>query len=315
MKFRSLSALCAAFGMLALYGCSFDSSGLDVDAGGTGGTPGIGGSGGTAGSQGAGGTAGGSAGGSGAGGTGGTACDESICAKHCEHGNVLDAKGCPTCACNPAPACTRDKCGPLPPSLPCPNGQAPPTECVANAAGACAWKVGPCPACDTVLCDIACPFGNKLDDKGCAICSCNPAPACTAQECGPAPDAPTPQCEDGSTAGPVCERAPDSRCGWRIKTCPAACADARDARTCQGKDHCRWLEPGCSGKTLPAAGCFPRSSLNCSTQRPCASGKMCVTRTTNPCAAQLNQDAPALTSRAAPPIGCLACAESMTICQ
>lgn len=47
------------------------------------------------------------------------------------------------------------------------------------------------------------------------------AGACSDDDCGPAPGAPNYFCEDGSLAGPVCERAASTgECGWAIRACP-----------------------------------------------------------------------------------------------
>jgi hypothetical protein len=77
-----------------------------------------------------------------------------VCAIYCPYGNVLDARGCPTCECNPAPADGGPDgiviCGPV--------------------------------------CDIYCPYGNVLDEKGCPTCKCNPAPTdCPAIKCKACP--------------------------------------------------------------------------------------------------------------------------------
>jgi len=52
---------------------------------------------------------------------------------------VMDANGCKTCRCNPAP-------------------------------------VDPVPKCLPVMCAIHCEHGNVKDENGCDICKCNPAP-------------------------------------------------------------------------------------------------------------------------------------------
>jgi len=77
-----------------------------------------------------------------------------VCDIFCQFGNVLDANGCPTCACNPAPsppppACPRDKCpSPAPgaPNFTCPDGVTiGGPACVANARGVCGWTIVSCP--------------------------------------------------------------------------------------------------------------------------------------------------------------------------
>lgn len=43
---------------------------------------------------------------------------------------------------------------------------------------------------------------------------------CNEEECGPAPGAPNIECDDGSIAGPSCERNQDDQCAWVIRECP-----------------------------------------------------------------------------------------------
>ena len=76
-----------------------------------------------------------------------------VCDIYCAFGNVLDAQGCPTCKCNPAPtptSCPPEKCtGPAPKSANyvCPDGVtlAGPA-CQVGADGSCGWTVVACPA-------------------------------------------------------------------------------------------------------------------------------------------------------------------------
>jgi len=74
-----------------------------------------------------------------------------VCTIFCEYGNVLDANGCPTCACNPPPAnaCSWEKCpAPAPgaANYVCPDGKtiAGPA-CLAQADGSCGWSFVSCP--------------------------------------------------------------------------------------------------------------------------------------------------------------------------
>ncbi|HET6147583.1 MAG TPA: protease complex subunit PrcB family protein [Polyangia bacterium] len=80
-----------------------------------------------------------------------------VCDIFCQYGNVLDAKGCPTCACNPAPTpptrCPRDKCpSPAPgaPNFTCADGVTiGGPACVLDARGACGWTIISCPTSPT----------------------------------------------------------------------------------------------------------------------------------------------------------------------
>ena len=74
-----------------------------------------------------------------------------VCAIFCEFGNVLDDKGCPTCACNPPPAtaCPPEKCpspSPKVANIVCPDGNTiGGPACVAKADGTCGWTIVSCP--------------------------------------------------------------------------------------------------------------------------------------------------------------------------
>ena len=49
---------------------------------------------------------------------------------------------------------------------------------------------------------------------------CSPDDPCLPEECGPPLGVPSFMCEDGSIAGPVCERDEDRECRWRVTMCP-----------------------------------------------------------------------------------------------
>lgn len=153
---------------------------------GSGGTSGTGGSIGSGGSKGSGGTTGsgggagmpatggvrGSGGVIGTGGnpgTGGTTCGP-VCLIFCPYGNVPDANGCPTCKCNPAPACTATECGPGLgiPSQVCSNGTIAGPVCLRDPTGKCVWAIFTCPppppsACGSHIGTSAC-----IADTACA---------------------------------------------------------------------------------------------------------------------------------------------------
>ncbi len=145
--------------------------------------------------------AGGSTGSGGSSGACGPVCDI-----YCEFGNVLDANGCPTCACKPAPGCATI-------DLACPE-----IFCVygyaadANGCQTCRCNTGP--VCDGVapeLCTKSLP----------PICTCDPGLACAVNECGgpPPPVQPAP-CPDGSVPPFDCLRNDDRQtCGWRVRQC------------------------------------------------------------------------------------------------
>jgi hypothetical protein len=147
-----------------------------------------------------------------------------VCQIFCENGNVLDAKGCPTCACNPpkpTDPCAVVKCAagthceahavmcvkaPCPPIAACvPNAPPPPPpsvfcggiagiacpgrgQCVDNPNDMCDPKAGGADCGGICQCvqTVACVMGAKFDSspKVCACVPANPVPP----ECGPVCD-------------------------------------------------------------------------------------------------------------------------------
>jgi len=212
-----------------------------------------------------------------------------ICDIYCQWGNVVDPNGCPTCACNPPPACGSNECPPPPPyGLPiCNGGMIVPPSCTRASDGKCAWQP---PSCATT-------------------------PVCSADECGPGPKTPTKICPDGSTAGPVCNRDASGKCGWTVTTCPPVicpaidctracpygmrkdvngcdtcdclpagdCTAYGDAATCQADPRCTWLIPGCGTPALASQGCYARADIGCISADACSGGRTCLKRVVNPC--------------------------------
>ena len=75
-----------------------------------------------------------------------------VCDIFCPYGHVLDANGCPTCACNPPPKptpCPTDTCprpSPSAPNVMCSDGVTiGGPACVIDARGACGWTIIQCP--------------------------------------------------------------------------------------------------------------------------------------------------------------------------
>jgi hypothetical protein len=139
-----------------------------------------------------------------------------VCKVYCQWGNVPDASGCPTCACNPPPPCGADECGPPAPfpRIMCPGGSTVGVVCQRGADGTCAWTQQMCPNTCPPVCDIFCPYGNKVDANGCALCACNEPPSC-------------------STYGDIMSCSADMRCTWLTPGCgqPALAAQGCYART------------------------------------------------------------------------------------
>jgi hypothetical protein len=194
-------------------------------------------------------------------------------------------------------------CGPVC-AIFCPNGNV----LDDNGCPTCRCKPVICPAIACV--PVPCPAGFATDADGCPSCTCKPV-ACDKQECGgPPPGAPSIKCDDGSIAGPVCERNKSGQCSWVFRQCPDVadpCAKAADAAACATLAACRWLEPGCVEPKLAAAGCFTQARIGCAAEA-CA-GKTCQKRVIDPCS---SAHAPSLV--APPKPGCTVCGETIAIC-
>jgi hypothetical protein len=118
--------------------------------------------------------------------TGGTCqCGASACFIYCPYGRKIDPSGCEQCACNPAPVeCTMKDCAPLPPadySMKCSDGSVLNPVCEGQAGGTCGWTFPKCPppVCPAIACLNACPYGNRVDEKGCQTCQCIEPAACS----------------------------------------------------------------------------------------------------------------------------------------
>jgi len=122
------------------------------------------------------------------------------------------------------------------------------------------------------VCDIYCPYGNVLDDKGCPTCKCNPGPTiCPAIKC---------------TACPYGYLVDANGC----QTCDCApapnlpCSQLLDLASCAGNSACTWLEPGCGTPALAAAGCYESATIGCTSDESCTDGRTCLKRVIDPCA-------------------------------
>lgn len=223
---------------------------------GAGGATGGAGSTGAAGSTGGGGMtgSGGSTGGGGkgAGGQGGAFVCGPVCQIYCQYGNVSDANGCPTCACNPAPvACTSAECPAPPPyALPlCDGGPIVSAMCLRGTDGKCAWHAPSCGVCAPANCpNLTCANGLAVGSDGCTTCTCSTCPtgshavACPGVTCNIA-------CaygfanSDGCAvcscrAAPTCASPSEAcvRCTFGYRAGPSGC------RTCACEDP----PPGCA---------------------------------------------------------------------
>ena len=167
-----------------------------------------------------------------------------VCDIYCANGNVLDANGCPTCACKPLPDGG--------PACPCAPGT------MQNAFG--------CLACGT------CSFGYTLDPTGCPTCTCNSPPSvCPGMKCAACP----PGYENARDANGclTCNCAP-----------ALSCSQLSDATSCGARGDCAWLEPGhCPSPPPVREGCYDRAAVNCITDKDCSDGRTCVEVGTKPC--------------------------------
>jgi hypothetical protein len=161
-----------------------------------------------------------------------------VCNIFCQFGNVPDANGCPTCACNQPPPdlCVGVMCGT---GTHCDSG-----KCVSDgvSCGGLAGKACPgfgqcaddpydacdptaggadCPGICQCVQNVSCPT-NSMFNGSPSVCACATIapPVCDSQKCpAPAPGVPTKICPDGTTAGPVCTLNADGTCGWTVSSC------------------------------------------------------------------------------------------------
>jgi hypothetical protein len=199
-----------------------------------------------------------------------------VCDIWCEHGNVLDANGCATCACNPAPE----------------------TGAGGSAGG-----------CSGVICQLWCEYGNVLDADGCPTCACNPAPnepanhcqglgerACNATSgclgiyddscaCSPCPDGvdcfcdcPEPTEPAGAFLRCVLDRPAPPQRPARPCNVITDCGDEESCidGVCVGGQMCR-TDGDCPAGLLCAANwCVPDAAVyQCSSDADCREGGIC----------------------------------------
>lgn len=180
-------------------------------------------------------------------------CPAVKCALYCPNGNAVDANGCTTCRCNPAPLAR------------CPCG----TKCLqANGMGGVCQKdsttCGPlgdngliCPKreCPPLMCNLFCPTGNALDANGCATCSCLPdkVPCKCGETCYHHDRAGTAgMCMEDGSCEPLNARKPLCR----TNVCPAV--------------RCMMYCPG--GNEIDDTGC---PTCRCKRVEPCPCGAKC----------------------------------------
>eukprot|EP00918_Siedleckia_nematoides_P036951 GHVU01080216.1.p1 GENE.GHVU01080216.1~~GHVU01080216.1.p1 ORF type:complete len:469 (-),score=72.88 GHVU01080216.1:1525-2931(-) len=94
---------------------------------------------------------------------------EPMCATRCKYGLKKDDKGCDTCECNPSP-CEGFQCEG---NTVCIVSY---MDCMMDAPCFGHPKCVPPKPCSNMMCMMACPFGNKIDEFGCQICECKEGP-------------------------------------------------------------------------------------------------------------------------------------------
>jgi len=181
-----------------------------------------------------------------------------VCAIQCDHGNVLDENGCPTCACNPPPGRGGgDGCPPVTCELWCEHGWARgPDGCAI-----CACEQPPAgPDCPDLACDVRCVHGYVLDDDGCPTCACNPAPGdhCNGLD------------EQWCNATPGCLGIYDPHPNCACTPCPPGVSCFCDCPEGWGPfSHCVLDQPGRPDRPTPR----PQP---CNTHRDCGDEQSCV---------------------------------------
>jgi len=148
------------------------------------------------------------------------------------------------------------------------------------------------------------------DAQKCTTCTCSGATAC--DTCIGAQPGATSTCDDGSSAGFVCERTsgglggPAAFCSYASRSCPTVtssttCERLKTQTSCDGNDNCIWLSSGCKPPALGATGCYPRRDLGCASDDDCSGARICVQRNINPC---VGTD----------PVNCASCGVTISLC-
>jgi hypothetical protein len=69
-------------------------------------------------------------------------------------------------------------------------------------------------------CGMTCNWGRERDERGCALCKCNPPPVCAHEICASLPPPLPIACLPGTTGGHVCVRIGNDQCRWVLDCTP-----------------------------------------------------------------------------------------------
>ena len=202
------------------------------------------------------------------------ACTELGCANECQ-----DASGCEpfydSCSCDWT--CIVADENPVTCARACPPDNTPPPECTCEDGQCAAAEAATCQdgettndGCNTCACSNGewrctlrfCPDECEDGDtrmEDCNSCICDNGQwactelvcpeACSLEDCpGEGPLVPTQACDDGTTAGPECERNLDGDCAWVITMCPPG---VPPGQACTQDADCQ--RTGCSGTICASA--------------------------------------------------------------
>ncbi|CAD5122915.1 DgyrCDS11314 [Dimorphilus gyrociliatus] len=204
-----------------------------------------------------------------------------VCAIFCEHGNVMDKNGCPTCTCNPSPVpkCSKN------------------SDCLENQV--CDEETKTC-GCSKIMCTLFCEDGFE-QLNGCPICKCRKSESCLDKRCGPgetcieddiqcvtAPCYKNPRCVKSETCSKNSDCPKNQVCDEETKTC--GCAKYMCEMFCEngfeqlnGCPICKCREPtSCRDKKCGTGEVCIEDDIECVTA-PCYKNPRCELATCERC--------------------------------
>lgn len=156
--------------------------------------------------------------------------------------NALDEAACLASAeCRPTYSSPCPECA-------CADGELCDADCACDGQPTFAGCVGAPAGCGTA-CEIWCEYGNVLDENGCALCACNPAPS----ECAPV------LCDVWCEYGHVLDASGCPTCACNPP--PADPCDGLSERACNAAPGCRGVYEG--GDDCACSPCPPGVECFC----------------------------------------------------